>query len=142
MEVLKSFRRNGVMYKPGDDLPPDADKPTVEHYRRHGMVGEPAEKKPAAPTRRRAQARAPDPRTLASKPMETKPLLSATTQVGQTGHLGQPDAQTSAAGATQTSAPGDAPPEGKSADVSQATGATAADTDVGIDAGAGAGSSE
>lgn len=62
MKVLKSFRRDGILYTPGDDPPPGLDTVTINHYRHHGMVGEPAETKPAKPRGR-----------AVSKPAETKP---------------------------------------------------------------------
>lgn len=62
MQVLKSFRRDGILYTPGDNLPPGLDTVTINHYRHHGMIGEAAETKPAAPRRRSA-----------AKPAETKP---------------------------------------------------------------------
>lgn len=69
MQVLKSFRRDGILYTPGDDLPPGLDTVTLNHYRHHGMIGEAAEAKPAAPRRR-----------ASLKPAETKPAAPAETQ--------------------------------------------------------------
>ncbi len=61
MQVLKTFVADGKKFRPGD-TPPEVDKVTIEHYVRHGMVGElpkpepkkeriakPSETKPAAP---------------------------------------------------------------------------------------------
>lgn len=52
-EAAKTFDRDGVRYRPGDPLPSDLDKQTLDHYKRHGMVRPasraPAEKKPATP---------------------------------------------------------------------------------------------
>ena len=62
MQVLKSFRRDGILYTPGNDVPPGLDAVTINHYRHHGMIGESAEAKPAG-QRRRAMP----------KPAETKP---------------------------------------------------------------------
>lgn len=54
MEVAKTFEREGIRYRPGDPLPEGLDRPTLEHYKRYGMVREvrtpgPAETRPAAP---------------------------------------------------------------------------------------------
>lgn len=62
MQVLKSFRRDGILYTPGDDAPPGLDAVTINHYRHHGMIGEPSESKPAGQRRR-----------ASPKPAETKP---------------------------------------------------------------------
>ena len=59
MQILKSFIDvDGVKRKPGQQVPSEWDKARIEHYARHGMVGEstdgarrgPAEKKPAKPS--------------------------------------------------------------------------------------------
>jgi len=76
MEVAKTFERNGVRYRPGDELPPDLDKDVLAHYQRHGMVREartpgPAETKPAAPARKAATPKVTKP-AADPKPAETK----------------------------------------------------------------------
>ena len=72
MEVAKSFDRAGKRYRSGDPLPPDLDKLTLEHYKRHGMVREssakPENTKPAAPRRRTAPG-----------PTQTKPASPTNT---------------------------------------------------------------
>ena len=74
MEVLKSFRRNGEIFSPGDDLPDGLDAVTIAHYRRHGMIGAPDETKPAAPGRRRVPARPAEKKP--GDPAEKKVLSS------------------------------------------------------------------
>lgn len=76
MEVAKTFERNGMRYRPGDELPPDLDKDVLAHYQRHGMVREtrvpgPAETKPAAPARKAATPKVTKP-AVEPKPAETK----------------------------------------------------------------------
>lgn len=111
LEVAKTFERNSVRFRPGDPLPTDLDKQTLDHYKRHGMV-RPASRAPGEkkPTRQRAPARTP--RT------NTPPLLGPTqTTATAPGALGaapgsvdstalQPsDVSTSAPDAPATSAP-------------------------------------
>lgn len=75
MEVAKTFRRDGMLYRPGDELPEGLDKVTLAHYKRHGMIAEPEETKPAGPARRRSP----------SRPANTKPTGPAQTQGLQPG---------------------------------------------------------
>ncbi|WP_395026592.1 hypothetical protein [Comamonas odontotermitis] len=75
MEIAKSFRRDGVLYRPGDALPEGLDKVTLTHYKRYGMIAEPEETKPAGPARRRSP----------SRPANSKPTGPAQTQSLQPG---------------------------------------------------------
>jgi hypothetical protein len=51
MKILKTFvDSKGVKHRPGGDVPKDWDKSTLEHYKRHGMVGDPPKpRKPVGP---------------------------------------------------------------------------------------------
>ncbi len=99
LKVAKTFDRNGQRYRAGDAPPPDLDKPTVQHYLRHGMLVEAA---PAgAPAGRRAAAR---------QKQESKPAAPQNTgQAGptETGDTGPQDSQTAAPaeGSSPTTAP-------------------------------------
>ena len=73
LKVGKTFERLGQRYRPGDAAPPDLDKPTVQHYLRHGMLVEVA----AAPAARRARAAAPRQCFRASRVMANCALKMA-----------------------------------------------------------------
>lgn len=51
MKILKTFvDSQGNKHRPGGDVPKAWDKPTLEHYKRYGMVGDPPKtRKPAGP---------------------------------------------------------------------------------------------
>lgn len=66
MQVAKTFDRGGKRYRPGDPLPDGLDKPTLDHYKRYGMVCEakpevtkptaaPGVTKPVSPRQRAVQ---------------------------------------------------------------------------------------
>lgn len=77
MEVAKPFDRGGIRYKPGDPLPKDLDKTTLDFYKRHGMVREPVDKQ-AKPTERKPAG----PRqTRQPSPTQTKPTAPTNDQV-------------------------------------------------------------
>lgn len=76
IEIAKPFTRNGHHLRPGDAVPDDVDKPTLEHYRRHGMVREAKPAKPEKP----AKAVKPTGPTEPAKqpaPQETKAPVPA-----------------------------------------------------------------
>lgn len=67
MQILKTFiGPSGVKHKPGDKAPADWDKSRINHYVRHGMVGNPpkaprktpgpSENKPATPSETKSPA--------------------------------------------------------------------------------------
>lgn len=82
LEVAKTFERNSVRYRPGDPLPSDLDKQTLDHYKRHGMV-RPASRAPGEkkPIRQRAPARMPRTNT---QPLPT-PTQTAAAEPGALG---------------------------------------------------------
>ncbi len=86
LKTLKPFIDvNGRRVAKWQDVPADAyDKATLAHYRRHGLVGEPAADPAAQP------ARAPRaPRT--ARPAETKPAAPEQTSAGQQPEFPQQD---------------------------------------------------
>lgn len=53
MQILKTFiDSTGHRHKVGAPVPEGWDKPTLEHYLHHGMIGTPADPKKAQPQRR------------------------------------------------------------------------------------------
>jgi hypothetical protein len=79
MQALKSFiDSQGRRLRPGDTLPGDYDGPTLKHYARHGMVGEPQKsvksEKPARATRLPAPAVTKPAAPSYPMPAESKPL--------------------------------------------------------------------
>ena len=118
MEAAKTFERNGVRYRPGDALPSDIDKATLEHYKRYGMVREakPSETKPVAPRRRAA----PESKNV-------KPAAPASSVEGSHIQLDQVTMTTSQDVGTESKQPTDAPvADAPSADHSADTAAPAA----------------
>lgn len=79
MEVAKTFERQGVRYHPGDQLPPDLDKPALEHYLRHGMVRElrPNETKPMAHARKSRTLQPSKQTDTPAAPSETKDAVDS-----------------------------------------------------------------
>lgn len=69
MQILKTFiDGTGYRHKVGDPVPEAWDKPRLEHYLHHGMIGTPADPKKAQPQRRTP---GPSNKKLAG-PSETK----------------------------------------------------------------------
>lgn len=99
LKVAKTFDRLGQRYRAGDAPPPDLDKPTVQHYLRHGMLVEAA---PAgAPAGRRAAAR------LKQESKPAAPQNTGHAGPTETGETGPQDAQmaTPAEGSEPNTAP-------------------------------------
>lgn len=68
MQILKTFiDSTGHRHKVGADVPEDWDKPTLEHYLHHGMIG------PADAAKGLAKAPAKAKQRAAPGPQETKP---------------------------------------------------------------------
>ena len=79
MKVLKSFIRQGLRYKPGDDAPSNLDAETMKHYERNGMLG-------AAPA-----GKASKPRTTRTPtPANTQALAPSTSETPAPGHSTTP----------------------------------------------------
>lgn len=92
MQVLKSFiDGQGRRLNPGDPMSEDYDKPTIAHYLRHGMVGEPT-----------ATAEAPK----ASRPRkDPAPQETQVTRPAQAQLAGPNEAQTAGPSETQGDSP-------------------------------------
>lgn len=76
MEIAKPFDRLGRRYNPGDPLPEDLDKTTLDFYKRHGMVRQTADKQPKPSERKPAAPR----QTRQPGPNQTKPAGPAHVQ--------------------------------------------------------------
>lgn len=79
-QAAKTFDRLGTRYRPGDPLPTDLDKATLDHYQRHGMLREPqapAETKPASPRRTRTPAAPKDAKPAAPQSTAAADAASA-----------------------------------------------------------------
>ena len=85
MKILKTFVDGlGNKHRPGGDVPRDWDKPTLEHYKRYGMVGDPPKtRKPAAPKQ-----------TKPAGPGETKGADAPTDTTAQANHATEAAAAT------------------------------------------------
>ncbi|WP_313570232.1 hypothetical protein [Comamonas terrigena] len=118
-QAAKPFDRDGMRYRPGDDLPEGLDKVAIAHYQRHGMIREapaPTTTKPAGPAqppasgagRKRDSARAKEVKEHAPAPVAgpaSAAAVSGNTAGGQASEAAAPTAD--AAVADVTAAPGD-----------------------------------
>lgn len=105
MKVLKTFLDGkGRRLKPGMDVPSDYDKPTLSHYTRLGMIGEPPKAaQPGNKPRQAAPGQGGRPGPKETKPAPTAGLVQTSTQQSQPD--GNADAVDPAAGQPGTADP-------------------------------------